>query len=127
MAKRQFHVVLLGQCPSGKNSIQTTRTGHRYPKQRFVQWRDLAVAQAIAAVRHGHGDPFLKPTVVAITVAYYYGDRRRRDVPGMLDAIFHVLERAGIVEDDAQIRHVVWTTVELAKESPRVVVALREV
>ena len=31
---------------------------------------------------------------------YYAGDRRRRDVPGMIDALWHVLEKYELVADD---------------------------
>jgi Holliday junction resolvase RusA-like endonuclease len=47
---------------------------------------------------------------VKLYVLYTPGDRRRRDVPGMLDAILHLLEKAEVVEDDAQIVDVSWHT-----------------
>lgn len=35
-----------------------------------------------------------------ITVDYWAKDRIRRDVPGILDALYHLLEYSGIVTDD---------------------------
>ena len=120
-----YQVYFPGQCPSGKNSIQTTRTGHRYPKKRFVDWRDAAVLTAVRAIPKGTVGPlFKKPLPLTITVYYVPGDARRRDVPGMLDALFHVLERAGVVEDDAQIQYVEWATHAIDRETPRVMVRL---
>ncbi len=122
----KYELSLPGQCPSGKNSIQTTRTGHRYPKQRFVDWRDAAVLAAVRAIPKGTVGPlFKKPAMLAITVHYVPGDGRRRDVPGMLDAIFHVLERAGVVEDDAQIKYVGWMTFLINRAAPRVSLRLQ--
>ncbi len=121
-----YEVLLPGQCPSGKNSIQTTRTGHRYPKKRFVDWRDAAVLTAVRAIPKGTVGPmFRKPAMLAITVHYVPGDGRRRDVPGMLDAIFHVLERAGAVEDDAQIQYVGWVTFLINRAAPHVSLKLQ--
>ena len=37
------------------------------------------------------------------TVIFIHADRRRRDVAGMIDALCHVLERAGVVNDDSLI------------------------
>jgi Holliday junction resolvase RusA-like endonuclease len=119
-------LVLPGQCPSGKNAVQITRTGHRYPTKRFTTWREASlsaikeqVEQVKANVghpmeRHLHGPPY------SLHVSYWPGDLRRRDVPGMLDAVFHVLERARLVEDDAHITHVQWTTEAVDRTTPRV-------
>ena len=122
-----YELLIPGQCPSGKNSIQTTRTGHRYPKKRFVDWRDAAVLTAVRAIPKGTVGPlFKKPLPLVIMVSYVPGDGRRRDAPGMLDAIFHVLERAGVVEDDAQIQYVAWTTSPIDRESPSVSLVLQK-
>lgn len=96
-----FAFTLQGQLPSGKNQVKITRTGHRYPSQRFVLWRAEALRQ-IGKVR--------KPLAgrVRMTVAYWPGDKRRRDAAGMVDALCHLLEQAGIVSDDAQIKELDW-------------------
>jgi Holliday junction resolvase RusA-like endonuclease len=55
--------------------------------------------------------------------AYFAGDLRRRDVPGMMDALFHVLERSGIVRDDSLIQTAEWHY-KLDREGPRVEIEL---
>ena len=108
-------IVLLGQPPSGKNSIKTTRTGHRYPSKRFALWRD----QAVIHVKIQWRSPIItKPC--AIKINYWPGDLRRRDVPGICDAIFHVLERAGVTADDTFFQDVHFITKPIDRKNPRV-------
>lgn len=85
-----------GQCPSGKNSVIVTRTGQRFPSKRFKEWRDKALAEL--ALQKKPAMPIDKP--VHVDVYYSTADNRRRDMPGLLDALWHVLERANIVTDD---------------------------
>lgn len=96
-------IILTGQMQSGKNRVMITRTGQRYPPARFKKWREDMLKQ-IGPIE----TPFSGP--VALSVNYVPGDNIRRDVPGMLDAICHLLERSGIVGDDAQIKYVSWNT-----------------
>jgi Holliday junction resolvase RusA-like endonuclease len=103
--------LLRGQLPSGKNAVRNTRTGHRYPNQRFILWRTEALQQ-IGKVPQ----PFVGP--VQVIVDYVPGDLRRRDVPGMLDALCHVLEKAGVVMDDAQVANVLWQTFAMDRQAP---------
>lgn len=66
----------------------------------------------------GHAlQPFTGPCWIDID--YYPGDRIRRDAPGIQDALFHVLEEAGIVLDDAQFKAVVYRERELTRKAPR--------
>lgn len=91
-----------GQVPGGKNSIKTTRIGKRFPTKRFEAWRDHAVLQVRQQSKNFLNEiPINKPA--NIEIYYNAGDNRRRDVPGIADAIFHVLERAGVVEDDTYL------------------------
>jgi Holliday junction resolvase RusA-like endonuclease len=98
------------QIPSGKNHVRITRTGHRYPTARFAQWRTTAYQQL-------HGQLIKQPAwrqwqsgaSMSLTVYYRPLDRRRRDVPGMLDALLHLLERTKVIHDDAQVKAVWWT------------------
>lgn len=113
---------LLGKMQSGKNRILITRTGHRYPPARFKTWRDEKVAEL---TRQYRGPCIPKSVALALTVAYTPGDKIRRDVPGILDALCHILERAQIVEDDAQITAVDWQQLDLDRERPRVELSLR--
>jgi len=123
--------VLAGQLPSGKNAIKTTRTGQRYPSKRFKEWRD----EQVCAIRRRRWELTVAPSPtlldhpaftaihpVRCEIHYTPGDRRRRDVPGMLDALWHVLEKALIVEDDAQITAVTWVEEKLDRDNPNVVI-----
>lgn len=96
---------LTAQMPSGKNQVQITRTGQHYPTARFVAWRRGAEAEVLRQVK-----PAEKPLTgrLALTVCYTPADRRVRDVSGLLDALFHLLARCGLLLDDGQIRDVTW-------------------
>ncbi len=125
---------LTGQLPSGKNGIKTTRTGKRYPTKRFEEWRDMACKQVygqrckvVNLVSQMRVPMFRKPTELCIEIHYAAGDLRRRDIPGMMDALFHVLERAQVVGDDAQIKESHWYQLPVDRSAPGVTVTLREV
>lgn len=87
---------ITGQVRGGKNNIIITRTGRRFPNAQWAKWRDAAVMQ-VAMQRQGLAQ-FTEP--VNVRLDYYAEDRRRRDMPAIVDAIFHVLEKAGVVADD---------------------------
>ena len=112
--------VLKGQIPSGKNAMQVTRTGHHYPLKRFTDWRSSAEVQ----VREQVGFPRPIETTVMASFTYFPGDLRRRDVPGMIDAAFHLFERLGLVRDDSLIEDVTWRKWPLDRKNPRVIVEL---
>ena len=82
------------QCPSGKNAITITRTGLRFPNKRFVEWRKEASKYITYK-----GKPIDTP--VSVRLVYTAGDLRKRDIPGIIDAIWHLLEYNGVVADDA--------------------------
>lgn len=96
-----------------------TRTGHRYPKKEWAEWRDQMVitlnAQAIALGLLCF--PLVKPCVVHVFC--WYVDKRRRDAPGMQDALWHCLERSGIVKDDSLLAEVHWIPLGIDKLNPR--------
>ena len=92
---------LKGQCRGGKNGMGVTRTGRHYAKPTFARWRDDAVRQIHEQFI---GEPIAVPCNVRMD--YVAGDKRRRDMPAVLDAIFHVLEKAGVVKDDTLL----WVT-----------------
>lgn len=100
-------ISLTGQLPSGKNAVVVTRTGQRFPQARFKAWREHALRQLRPQLA---GHPWLYDGPIHLIVDYVPGDRRRRDLPGMLDALCHLLEKAGVVRDDAQIQAVTWTS-----------------
>ena len=89
---------ILGQCPSGKNAVKITRFGKRYPSKRFVEWREKALSHIIHYEEAFKAKPINKPCNIKID--YWSGDKRRRDAPGIIDAIYHLLEKAEVVTDD---------------------------
>lgn len=98
---------LTAQIPSGKNAVKITRTGMRYPDKRFKAWRDDATKELLGQVTQENW-PINKP--VAIVVDYVPSDMRRRDMPGMLDAICHLIEKVGMLTDDCLVHQMSWKT-----------------
>ena len=94
-------ILLNHQIPSGKNAVKINRKGQRYPDKKFVIWRAKAL-EAIGGVAQAFPGP------VHMIVDYVPGDNIRRDAPGMLDALCHLIEKAGIVADDKQVKSLVW-------------------
>lgn len=90
-------ITLMGQVRGGKNNMVVTRSGLRFPKKEWAKWRDAAVSEVRRQLPPGW-KPIEAPTLVSLD--YVAGDKRRRDMPAIIDAIFHVLEKAGFVADD---------------------------
>ena len=80
-----------------------TKTGKSYPKKLFADWRAEAIRQIRAQLPSGW-TPIALPCNVRLD--YVAEDRRRHDMPAVLDAIWHALERAGVVADDTLL----WVT-----------------
>lgn len=114
-------ILLLHQIPSGKNAIMVTRTGHHYPNARFKAWREDALLQ-LRALGHTHKPPLDYP--LSLSVQYWAGDKRTRDVSGMLDALFHLLMHAKIIKDDGLIRDVTWRWCGVNRGNPKVELTL---
>ena len=106
---------LSGQIPSGKNAVVVTRTGMRFPAKRFKLWREQALAQ-LGEQGAGQQEPI--DQTVSLECEYTPGDRRTRDVPGMLDALLHVIVKAGLLVDDGLVWAVTWRRNELDRENP---------
>lgn len=130
---------LLGKTPSGKNQIRIAIVRGRvmkFPDANFKKWRSEAHRQ-LSEQRDG------RPTILvpcAVAVAYVPGDRIRRDVPGMMDALSHVLEWCPvhgrkktpgcgqpIIKDDSLLTCWVWQTLPLDRENPRLEIHITEV
>jgi hypothetical protein len=123
--------VLLGGLPSGKNQVGiAVHNGKvmRFPNKRFKLWRVTAWEQ-VRAQRVGKNWTTLE-VPASITVEYWPGDRICRDVPGMMDAICHVLEHCPIckprchcqlpvVRNDKLLVNWSWRTMELDRSNPR--------
>lgn len=80
-----------------------TKSGRHYAKRAFKFWRADALAHIMPQI-----PSFWRPiqTPCNMKLEYIAGDKRRRDMPAIIDAIFHVLERSGVVKDDCLI----WVT-----------------
>ena len=114
---------LTGQIPSGKNAVIVTRSGNRFPAKRFKLWREDAFNQLM---------PYGNLKVPAdwephVLIRYTPGDKRRRDVPGMIDALWHLMEKFGMIDDDARLKHMAWTTCAVDKEKAGVDVSITDI
>lgn len=101
--KPTARLVITGQIRGGKNNICITRTGRRFPNKEWAKWRDAAVSEIKRQL-----PTCFKPMDIPINMRLNYiaGDKRRRDMPAILDSIFHIVERAGVVVDDTLL----WVT-----------------
>lgn len=115
-----FHMTVLGQCKSGKNNMLMTRSGHKYPNPSWAKWRDEVLKQ----LKMQWNEPIIDHPCL-IVIKYYPGDLRRRDVPGMIDALFHCFERAQIVSDDKLFVDVLFTTLPLNRDNARVDIEIK--
>jgi len=103
-----YQFIFSGQIRGGKNNIQITRTGHRFPTRAWSEWlADTLPLIEVQRLKQHIKEPMLDK--MELRVDYYSEDNRRRDCTALLDAIFHVLEKAGIVKDDAQFKIIDWT------------------
>lgn len=103
----RYKLFLPGITKSGKNGIQINpKTFAHYPKKSFVDWRN-AMSKAIALQKDTlPAAPITEE--VHVSIWYSKGDNVRRDMPGIMDAIWHVLERSGILADDTQVKTLTW-------------------
>ena len=99
---------LTAQLPSGKGQIRKTwRNGRlvHYPQKRFSEWRQQAAKEILVELK-AQQKPIKGP--LRMRVWYAPQDKRTRDIPGMADALFHLLEYCGVIEDDGQIDELEW-------------------
>lgn len=137
--------VLEGQHPSGKNQIRIAAPArgviHRFPQASFERWRATAYAQ-LDRQRGAWGK---LTTPGHLVVRYTKGDLITRDVPGLEDALLHVLAwcpvhhksrkeikrqcrascRLPFVVDDGLLDWVEWKPRPLDRESPRLELTIR--
>ena len=112
---------IAGKLLSGKNAVIVTRSGQRFPAQRFKDWRECIFAQIEQQIGRTP-EPVTVP--VKATIRYWPGDRIRRDAPGIIDALWHCLERAGIVADDALFQAIDYRQEALDRANPRATVTI---
>ena len=117
-------IKLKGQVRGGKNNMGITKTGRHYPNKKFAAWRDEMICQVNRQVELIK--EFKQITgPCSIDITYTAGDKRRRDVPAILDALWHVFERSGVVKDDSLIGNVTFRK-SYDKENPNVEIYLSE-
>lgn len=127
---------LRGQMPSGKNRIKEAWVRGRkirYPDARFKAWRLISYKQ-LQDQCGSHG-MISGPSI--IRVLYWPGDLRTRDVPGMMDALCHLLEfcphcktkscALPIMRDDSLLVNWAWVTMPLDRKNPRVEFSIEEI
>ena len=114
---------LMGKMKSGKNRVLITRAGHRYAPKEFRAWRDEMVSQI--CMQLGMDRECIQGDV-SLIVDYVHGDLIRRDVDGMLSALFHIIVKAGVIKDDAQVKNVEWHQWPLDRDKPMVRVVLTQ-
>jgi len=119
-----MRLVITGQVHGGKNSMGITRTGKHYPRAAFKSWRDAAIMEVRQQWRWRKAivDP------VSVVIEYWSADKRRRDIPAIIDSLWHVLERADVVLDDSLLGgagcSVNFKNEGVAKKEPGVVIFL---
>lgn len=110
-----LHFTLTDQIPSGKNAMGIARTGRHYAKPRFAAWRSIAAVEIMQqklawTPAQKMALPLLGPLVV--TISYHeivkVPANGTRDLPGCLDALWHLLTHCGLIENDGQIKGVTW-------------------
>lgn len=77
-----------------------TRSGLHFPKPEWAKFRDGVVKQLKAQL-----PPKWTPIDVPCDVFLEYcaSDKRRRDMPAIIDSIWHCLEKSGVVKDDTHL------------------------
>lgn len=120
-------ITLTGQMPSGKNAVNVTRSGRHYPNERFVSWREKAAWETKIQLR---GQERFSPEAFVLMECWYYpGDLRRRDVPGIEDALLHLFGKGQmeLVKDDSQIRDQNFHRMKIDRKNPRIKIELSEI
>ena len=110
---------ITGQIPSGKNQVKTVLIKGKVlhiPDARFKKWKKGVLPEL--ELQRGTCSLFPIATPVSLECEYTPGDRRTRDVSGMLDALFHVIVKAGLLTDDGLVWAVTWRRNEMDRQRP---------
>jgi hypothetical protein len=79
---------------------------------RFTAWKNQAGMEVLQQKRAWPVEARMALPLkgdLRLEVLYCPQDKTPRDIPGMVDALFHLLEAMEIVEDDAQVKALRWT------------------
>lgn len=87
----------------GKNNIGITRKGIRYPKKSFKEFREYMIKEIMSILTNRYREFETIKCPVSVTIYLFQNDKRNRDVSAILDAVCHILEKVGIIEDDGLI------------------------
>ena len=120
-------LVLTGQLVSGKNQVQLSfKNGkvHKYPNKTFSNWRAAAHRQIFEQVELTLIRDPIYSVPVRLTVEYWPGDARTRDVSGQLDALFHLLVYAKVLKDDGLVHDVIWKRQAMNRKFPKVLMTV---
>ena len=120
MAEQVLTLHLKGQVRGGKNNMCITRAGIHYPNPKFVIWRNEMFRQI--KEQFPLGISTINSRLLKWSFEYTPEDNRRRDVPAILDAVFHVLERAFIVKDDCLIKNMSFVELPVSKENSGILI-----
>jgi len=118
-------LIIQGQVRGGKNNMIVCRNGMHIPSKTFKKWRDDAVTQIYHQIQNAKEIIRTIDNPCRADIIYTAGDRRRRDMPAIIDAIWHALERAEVVRDDCLIEDVCFKKL-YDKENPNVRIILKE-
>ena len=105
--------------------MNVTRSGQHYPNRKWAEWRDNVVADLTYILKPTKETQIKEPC--KMLVRYVPGDLKRRDLPAMLDSLFHCMERAGIVSDDSLIKELTWTALPFNRKTPKVEIKIEEI
>lgn len=121
-------LILKGQICSGKNAqLINTKTKQKYAGKRFEEWRSNwfdQIEQQIGGMTERERTKIR--TEQKILVGYVRGDNRVRDVPGMQDALCHLLERADVIENDKLLVDWTWIRIGYNEADPGVILKIED-
>jgi Holliday junction resolvase RusA-like endonuclease len=106
-------LTLTSQLPGGKNQVQHTKTGRHYADTRFAAWRKEAGTEIVLQRATWPAElkmtlPFRQDLALSVSYRELTKGGAGRDLTGMLDAIFHLLEHCEVIENDRQIKALEW-------------------
>lgn len=109
-----LEIKLTGQIRgAGKNNYMVVN-GKHIPRKEFLQWREKATWEVLEQV--GKLKPITQNNLWWL-FEYTPADRRIRDITAIQDALFHLLERCGVVQNDSLIKNLIFKTKEPNKET----------
>jgi len=102
--------------PTGINHSYGTNKGHWYKVAKLHKWEATCLE-----ILKDH----ILPTegLVGVSIAFFDGDKRKRDIDGRIKSILDLFTKAGLYQDDSLVVHLeVWKKYD--KENPRVEISI---